>query len=86
METLGIIPTGDCGAVKFELKPGPRVNVELRFDPLVFSEQANELGESLAAHLLAKRPALRRLERSGRGELEISLARPGTLTKTWVKF
>lgn len=86
METLGVIPPGDCGAVKFELTRGPKVRVELRFDPLVFSEQAREFGEALAAHLLRARPALRRLERSRRGELEVALLRPGSLVKQWVKF
>ncbi|MDP3154332.1 MAG: hypothetical protein Q8N23_16765 [Archangium sp.] len=86
LETLGVIPQGDCGAVKFELTRGPKLRVELRFDPMIFSEAARDLGEALGAHLLKARPALRRLERSGRGELEIVLLRPGSLTKSWVKF
>ena len=60
--------------------------MELRFDPRVFSEAARALGEALADQLLRARPALRRLERSGRGELEVELLRPGSLGKQWVKF
>jgi hypothetical protein len=85
METLGLIPPGDCGAVKFELTKGPKVRVELRFDPLVFGDQAHALGAALAEALL-KRPALRRFEKSRRGQLEIELLRPGSITKQWVKF
>jgi hypothetical protein len=85
METLGLIPPGDCGAVKFELTKGPQVRVELRFDPLVFGDQAHALGSELAAHLL-KRKSLRQFEKSGRGELEVELLRPGSLKKEWVKF
>src|SRR5690606_13954983 len=36
MERLGLLPPGGCGAVKFELTKGPKVRVELRFDPQVF--------------------------------------------------
>lgn len=93
MEVLGLVPPGDCGAVKFELalagtarRRVARVRVELRFDPLVFSDEAGALGEALAAHLLAASPALRRLEASGRGELEVALERPGALERRWVKF
>ena len=42
------------------------MRVELRFDPLVFGEQAHALGSQLATHLLEKRAALRALEKSGR--------------------
>lgn len=86
METLGLIPPGDCGAVKFELTKGPKVRVELRFDPLVFGEEAHSLGVALAEHLLGKSTALRQLEKSGRGELEIELLRPESITRQWAKF
>jgi hypothetical protein len=93
MEALGLVPPGDCGAVKHALSLETRrgqvrahVRVELRFDPLVFSAPAHALGEALAAHLLQQSPALRRLEREGRGELEVELLRPGSLPSRWAKF
>lgn len=93
MEQLGLVPMGDCGAVKAELsltearggRLVPRVQVELRFDPYVFADEARALGGALADELLEKSPALRRLERSGGGELEIELLRPGSLKLRWVK-
>lgn len=92
METLGLVPGTECGAGKVELtlsnarKPAPKVRVELRCDPKIFSKQAHEFGESLANHLLSASPALRRLEKRGEGELEVELCAPGTLQKEWVKF
>ena len=88
METLGLIPPGECGAVKCELSLEgrvARVKVELRFDPLVFSDEARALGEALSKHLLAASPGLRGFEREG-GELVVEVLRPGSLTTRWAKF
>jgi hypothetical protein len=93
METLGLIPGGECGAGKVELTLArgrggltPKVRVELRFDPRHFPEEAEAFGRELARSLLAASPSLRRLERRKEGELEVALCAPGTLTKAWVKF
>lgn len=93
METLGLVPGGECGAGKVELSLtrgrgglSPRVRVELRFDPRLFPEEAEAFGQALASRLLASAPALRRLERRREGELEVALCAPGTLKEAWVKF
>ncbi|MFT3708341.1 MAG: hypothetical protein QM817_11875 [Archangium sp.] len=86
METLRLIPPGECGAVKFELtqhKREVRLRVELRFDPMIFSTEANAVGDALVKHLSA---GVRAYERAGDGELIVELVRPGTLTSKWVKF
>lgn len=70
METLGLIPPGECGAVKYELS-ARALKVELRFDPLIFSDEANAFGRALAKHL---------------GGFAIELVRPGTITSKWAKF
>ncbi len=92
METLGVLPPGECGAVKFELalkharrRPVVSIRVELRFDPLVFSAAARAVGEALATDVLDRSPALRALDAKAHA-LEVELVRPGTLTRAWVKF
>jgi phenylacetate-coenzyme A ligase PaaK-like adenylate-forming protein len=88
METLGLIPAGECGAVKYELtqrRREVRVKIELRFDPLLFEEEAEALRRALAKHLRASAPGLRAFERA-KGALVIDFVRPGTLTSAWVKL
>lgn len=88
METLGLIPPGECGAVKFELTQRARevrVAVELRFDPLIFSAEANALASALTKHLFAASPGLKRYD--GRdGELLVEVCRPGSLQKPFAKL
>ncbi len=88
METLGLIPPGECGAVKFEITQRAReirVAVELRFDPLIFSAEANALASALTKHLFAASPGLKRYD--GRdGELLIEVCRPGSLQKPFSKL
>lgn len=89
LERLGLVPHADCGAVKSEVamtRSGPRVRVELKFEPSAHGRTAQALGERIAARLLAASPALRRLERSRRGELEVNLVPPGTLEDRWSKW
>lgn len=93
METLGLVEGGECGAGKAELslttqrgRVTPKVRVELRFDPRLFPEEAEAFGGGLARALLAASPALRKLERTKAGELEVALCAPGTLKTGWVKF
>lgn len=88
MEQLGLIPPGECGAVKYDVVTRPRevrVRVELRFDPLIFSDEANAVGAALSAHLLACSPGLRAFDKRHDG-LVVELLRPGTLAARWVKF
>ena len=88
-QTLGLVRSPDVGVVRFDLSWSgrrARVRAELRFDPRLFPEEAESLGQGLAAHLLAKSPRLRRLEAGGAGELEVELVAPGTLTRRWSKF
>ncbi|MBL8915757.1 MAG: hypothetical protein JNM17_33975 [Archangium sp.] len=70
METLGLIPPGECGAVKYELT-ARSLKVELRFDPLIFRDEAQALGRAIAKHLRLK---------------AVELVRPGTITSKWAKF
>lgn len=88
MELLGFISPGDCGAVKFELthtRREVRVAVELRFDPLIFSAEANALASALTKHLFAASPGLKRYD--GRdGALLIEVCRPGSLKKPFTKL
>lgn len=93
MERLELIDGVECGAGKVELslsttrgRVSPKVRVELRFDPRLFPEEAEAFGGELAKALLAASPALRKLERSKAGELEVALCAPGTLKNRWVKF
>jgi hypothetical protein len=88
-ETLGLIPESGCGAVKLELdfvRKNPRVRVELAFDPKAYPDDAERLGERLAAQLLERSPALASFENRRRGELIVDLCGPGTLKRAWTKW
>ena len=88
METLGFIPPGDCGAVKFELSQARRevrVKVELRFDPLLYSVEAAAVATALTRHLMTASSGLKRYD-STDGELVIEVCRPGALQKPWMKL
>ncbi|MFZ5470095.1 MAG: hypothetical protein ACOZIN_11725 [Myxococcota bacterium] len=92
METLGLIRSPEAGAVKFEARLNEarrviaHITVELRFDPKVFSSEAEAVGRGLARYLLSKSPILRRLERRKEGELQVHLTGPGGVTQRWSKF
>jgi len=80
VQTLGLIKSPDTGLPRFELHPGPRVVVELRFDPNVFPEHTAELAAGLAKFLRSKSPALRK------GELNVEFVGPGVLTGKRSKY
>lgn len=89
VEQLGLLGPSDCGAVKFELassRAGPRLRVELKFDPRAYPSEAQALGRRVAAALLEASPPLRKLERAHRGELDVELLGPGSLSKPWTKW
>ncbi len=88
VEALGLVRSTDCGAVKFELSrgKGARLRVELKFDPRAYPLEAEALGRRVARRLIHASPALRALERTGRGELEVALVGPGALTRPWTKW
>ncbi len=89
VQKLGLIRSPDTGLPRFELHGdgrSPRIVVELRYDPNVFPERAAELGRGLGQYLLSKSPALRRLERSRKGELEVQFVGTGVLTKQRSKY
>jgi hypothetical protein len=92
VQTLGLVKSPDTGIVKYDLtwreepKPAARVRVELRFDPLLFSDAAGRLALELANHLLERSPRLRKFEESGEGELQVEVVPPGTLVTQWSKF
>lgn len=79
-ETLGIVPSVDLGdprwAATVRARGGHvhvRLEVELKFDPRAYPDDAEALGLRVARRLLARSPALRRLEATKRGTLEVAL-------------
>lgn len=89
---LGLVKSPDVGVPRFELScEGTRrlrltVRAEVRFDPGVFPGEARALEAGLVRALHRASPALRRALRSGRAHLDVALARPHTLARTWSKF
>src|SRR3954471_1381189 len=80
VQALGLIRSMDTGLPRFELHDddgSPRVVVEVRFDPNLFPERTVELGRGLGEYLLSKSPALRALEASGEGELDMQFVGQG---------
>ncbi|MBS1151260.1 MAG: hypothetical protein H6Q89_2958 [Myxococcaceae bacterium] len=76
VETLGLVQTRDLGAVKYRLQREGRaavLEVELRFDPMVFREEAAALVERIWRRL-------------GCSTLKVRAVRPGSLTAPWSKF
>lgn len=73
IETLGLVKTRDIGAVKFQLSSGPKLEVEARFDPFLFKDEAAALAARVKRALGCK-------------ELTVTVVRPGTQTAPWSKF
>lgn len=76
IELLGLVKTRDLGAVKYTLKRAGKavaLEVEARFDPSLFREEAAALAGRVARALDC--PALR-----------VTVVRPGTQTAPWSKF
>ena len=76
IETLGLVQTRDIGAVKFHLQQEGRtiaLDVELRFDPAVFKDDAAATVGRISVALKCER-------------LKVRPLRPGSLTAPWSKF
>ncbi len=83
---LGVVRSRDVGLPRWQvsLEPGAppvaHLQAEVRFDPHIYTEQAQYLGRGIHAELLRLDGSLRRLVRAGRVRLRVSLASPQTLS------